>query len=191
MGRLKRPTTEHLRQRSRVSSIVHHHSRGNIFKLYLPVNPVMLRTITSGSSIRAVKSIPSPKMRKLPSQVPDAVSRLLQSTLIVTPPVWYQPVLTNPPPVLPSRRSRPRPSLDQSSSRSEPLPRRAKGPAYRPREIVYEEDRVRRQFFRDFPFEAMRPASLVEGREVRALNEVEGPSWTSLEQRGSYPSVEE
>ena len=56
---------------------------------------------------------------------------------------------------------------------------------------MYEEDRVRRQFFRDFPFEALRPTSLIEGREVRAESEIVGPVWASLEQRGAYPSVEE
>jgi hypothetical protein len=37
----------------------------------------------------------------------------------------------------------------------------------RPQEIVYPEDRVRRQFFKDFPFEALRPTSLVEGQDLR------------------------
>ncbi len=64
-------------------------------------------------------------------------------------------------------------------------------PRHRPQEIVYEEDKLRRQFFGDFPFEALRPTSLVEGREVREVNEVDGPEWTKLEQRGLYISVEE
>ena len=130
-------------------------------------------------------------MRRLPSQIPETVSRLLKSTYILTPPVWYQAVLANPPPILPARRSRARPSLDQSTGDREPgVSVKRKAPAYTPQEIVYEEDRVRRQFFRDFPFEALRPASLVEDIQVRAINEVDGPGWTSLEQRGAFPSVE-
>ncbi len=127
------------------------------------------------------------KMRRIPSQVPDTVSRLLKSTLILSPPIWYLPVLSNPPPILPVRRSRPRPTLNQAESTKS----KQKGPKTRPQSIVYAEDRLRRQFFRDFPFEAMRPVSLVEGREVRVESEVEGPEWTGLEQRGAYPSVEE
>ena len=133
-------------------------------------------------------------MRKLPSQVPEAVSRLLKSTLIITPPVWYQAVLANPPPILLARRSRPRPSLNQSSStttsKASTSSHHTKRPRYQPQEIEYEEDRIRRQFFRDFPFEALRPTSLVEGFEVIQENPVNGPEWTSLEQRGSLPTVE-
>ena len=68
-----------------------------------------------------------------------------------------------------------------------------KEPKPRPKDIVYQEDRVRRQFFKDFPFEALRPVSLVEGTHVDAGSEglVQGPAWTALEQRGAYPTVEE
>jgi small subunit ribosomal protein S23 len=58
--------------------------------------------------------------------------------------------------------------------------------------VVYEEDRIRRRFFADFPFEALRPTSLVEGREVRMEDEegVSGENWKRLDQRGSYATVE-
>jgi small subunit ribosomal protein S23 len=59
----------------------------------------------------------------------------------------------------------------------------------RPVEIVYPEDRIRRQFFRDFPFEALRPTTLVEGIDI-AEQGVNGLEWTQLAQRGSYPTVE-
>lgn len=35
-------------------------------------------------------------------------------------------------------------------------------PSLRPQPIVYEADRIRRQFFRDHPWEAKRPKTLVE-----------------------------
>jgi small subunit ribosomal protein S23 len=66
-----------------------------------------------------------------------------------------------------------------------------KEPKPRPKEIVYQEDRIRRQFFKDFPFEALRPVSLVEGTHVGEGSGVTGSEWTSLEQRGAYPTVEE
>lgn len=65
---------------------------------------------------------------------------------------------------------------------------REKKPRVEP--IVYEEDRVRRRFFADFPFEALRPTSLVEGRELGEEDEVKGREWTRLDQRGHYPTVE-
>lgn len=61
----------------------------------------------------------------------------------------------------------------------------------RVQEIKYREDDVRRRFFTDFPFEAMRPISMVELRNVQEESEVQGAEWTSLAQRGRYPTVEE
>lgn len=154
-------------------------------------------------------------MRKIASQVPSAVSRLLQSSPTQIPPVWYQPVLSNPPPILPPRQSVQRhfPSPTSSSSsfpsssftdlpskhynatregttRTHKMKHlRMSRPKVLP--IVYEEDSIRRQFFKDFPFEALRPVSLVEGVEIRGEDELKGREWETLEQRGLYPSVEE
>lgn len=158
-----------------------------------------------------LKSHPSPPrvfgMRKIPSQVPSAVSRLLQGQVISTPPTWFNPVLSHPPPQLPPYQVKSRPRASDSGIKSGdfidtvPIPageleRRDKLRGYkqrkgRPLEIAYEEDRVRRQFFKDFPFEALRPVSMVEGREIDVRGKVLGEEWVRLEQRGSYPTVEE
>ncbi|KIR42775.1 hypothetical protein I307_01125 [Cryptococcus deuterogattii 99/473] len=146
-------------------------------------------------------------MRKIPSQVPSAVSRLLQGQVISTPPTWFNPVLSHPPPQLPPYQVKSRPRASDSGIKSGdfidtvPIPageleRRDKLRGYkqrkgRPLEIAYEEDRVRRQFFKDFPFEALRPVSMVEGREIDVRGKVLGEEWVRLEQRGSYPTVEE
>ena len=157
-------------------------------------------------------------MRKLASQVPELVSRLQRAHIgASSPPTWFAPVIAHPPPVQPSRSSVPRTKrlaaeAGQSHSTEVPLyndlfPKRwdasAEGgtrthkskhfraPRPRPQAIVYEEDRIRRQFFRDFPYEALRPTSLVEGREVGGERLVEGEEWTKLSQRGIYPTVEE
>lgn len=138
-------------------------------------------------------------MRKIPTQVPAAVSRLLQSTHLQTPPVWFAPVLAHPPPVLPARQTPPRPlSADdlppsvtrQHGTRSHKMSH-LKEPKPRPKDIVYQEDKIRRQFFSDFPYEALRPVSLVEGTHVGSESLVQGAEWTSLSQRGAYPTVEE
>jgi len=138
-------------------------------------------------------------MRKIPTQVPAAVSRLLQSTALPTPPVWFTPVLSNPPPILPARQTPKRNPLandlphsvlrakDSTSHKMNHL----KQPKPKPKDIVYAEDRIRRHFFKDFPFEALRPVSLVEGTFIGGENGVEAKEWTALEQRGAYPTVEE
>lgn len=59
-------------------------------------------------------------------------------------------------------------------------------------DIVYLEDRVRRQFFKDHPFEAFRSRSLVEARvELQDEHPVSGENWTRLEQRTRNPTPEE
>ena len=60
----------------------------------------------------------------------------------------------------------------------------------KPRKIIYPEDSLRTQFFKDFPFEAMRPVSLVELRKVQNDKGPSGLEWTHLRQRGDYPTVE-
>ncbi|TXT13534.1 hypothetical protein VHUM_00901 [Vanrija humicola] len=145
--------------------------------------------------------------RKLATQVPATMSRLLQSTLVQAPPTWYGPVLANPPPVTPSRQVAARARPD-AAKKYDDLPalrvdERREGhtrthhtknyrePKLRSTPIVYEADRIRRQFFVDFPFEALRPVSLVEGPAIVAPNPVDGPAWTQLAQRGAYPTVED
>jgi small subunit ribosomal protein S23 len=143
-------------------------------------------------------------MRKLATQVPASVSRLLQSSLLQSPPAWYTPVLANPPSVLPPRQTVPRQRklpggvsdlppqhLDRSKeglTRTHKM-KHLRETKPRPQEIVYPEDRVRRQFFKDFPFEALRPTSLVEGQDLRDEGAT-GREWISLAQRGAYPTVE-
>ncbi|WVQ65752.1 uncharacterized protein L199_003930 [Kwoniella botswanensis] len=144
-------------------------------------------------------------MRRIPSQVPQAVSRLLQGNVISHPPTWYIPVLSNPPPQLPPRqvvqRKRPASPSDRSNEDLSYIPpgelerrdrlRKYKSRKQKPERIVYLEDKIRRQFFKDFPFEALRPISLVEGQEIDESRKVDGESWVKLEQRGEYPTVED
>lgn len=61
----------------------------------------------------------------------------------------------------------------------------------RPMKIVFPEDEIRRQFFRDHPFEAYRPKSLAEGESVQAEKQPSGVAWTELRQRTIVPSPEE
>lgn len=147
-------------------------------------------------------------VRYIPTQVPAAMSRLIASTLVAKPPTWYAPVINNPPLAIPLRRAtrRNRPhegkGYDDLPTHAEFDPRReghgtrararhTREPKQRPRDIVYAADHVRRQFFADFPFEALRPHSLVEADAVRDPTVIEGKAWTALSQRGAYPTVED
>ncbi|GAA5958566.1 hypothetical protein JCM21900_003981 [Sporobolomyces salmonicolor] len=77
-----------------------------------------------------------------------------------------------------------------SATRRKP-PRKANTKHSRPWEIVFPEDRIRRQFFRDHPFEAYRPVSLVEGEKVAAVEGPQGADWTELRQRSLVPTAED
>lgn len=144
-------------------------------------------------------------MRRLPTLVPETMGRLLQSDPSRRAPLWYQPVMQNPPPVQPNRRQRERPRLNKHDIKGNLIEdnkeRHKKTPVLLrgantllkqgPREISYPEDEIRRHFFRDFPWEAMRPTTLLENREVKQEDRAQGDEWTKLEQRGRYPTVEE
>ena len=144
-------------------------------------------------------------VRKLATQVPQAVTRLLQAQTI-TPPVWYQAYLEHPPQSLPPRRlapvdlslfSRSIASDDQTTTIDKRdithRAKRAKTPKLKVPELRFQEDEIRRRFFTDFPFEALRPVSLIEGQTVGEgrAGVVEGKEWTELKQRGDVPTVEE
>lgn len=64
-------------------------------------------------------------------------------------------------------------------------------PPPKPQEVHYLEDRLRQQFFRDHPFEAFRPRTLVENGEVEEEHPIQGDNWTRLRQHGRNPSSEE
>lgn len=149
--------------------------------------------------------------RRIPVQVTQTVSRLLEGGYVKKPPAWYEPTLRHPPALVPPRQSRQRPDSDlpralQREAR-EALAHherphmnsrkklRSQMPPLRPQPIVYDADRIRRQFFRDHPWEAKRATTLVEmDYELEANPEPQIPMgempelthWSRLN-----PSVEE
>lgn len=148
-------------------------------------------------------------VRKIPTQVPQQMSRMLESRLVKQPPTWWGAVLANPPPVLPPRQVTPRnrpdamlkqfPDLEEShfaQHHSRPKSKNHKQKHLKeikpkPVEISYPIDKIRRQFFADFPFEALRPTSITEGIDIAAENPIQGKNWTKLVLRGRYPTVED
>ncbi|KAI6008355.1 mitochondrial ribosomal protein S25-domain-containing protein [Pisolithus orientalis] len=122
-------------------------------------------------------------VRRIASQVHKQVSRLMRVNYIKDEPVWYQAVLQFPPLPLPPKS----PPFRQDGARHSKLV----PPKHKPVNIAYLEDEVRRQFFRDHPFEAFRPVSIVEGGVVTEEHPVQGKDWIRLSQRGRCPSPED
>lgn len=127
-------------------------------------------------------------VRRIASQVHKQVSRLMQANHIREEPLWYKAVLQYPPLPLPPRA--PPIDLDAEPSRK-PTTSRLRTPKMQPMTIRYLEDRLRLQFFRDHPFEAFRPVSLVEGQQVEPEHPVKGQDWSRLSQRTKNPTAEE
>lgn len=129
-------------------------------------------------------------VRRIASQVHQQVSRLMRGDYIKKQPVWYQAVLDYPPLSLPPKAPPSRTAYDQLPSNRSPSTRpRSYDP--RPLPIYYLEDDIRRQFFRDHPFEAFRPITLVEGAGIEDQHLIQGKDWKRLRQRGRNPSPEE
>lgn len=159
--------------------------------------------------------------RRIPSQVPQTVSRLLESGFLKTPPAWFEAVNNHPPVTVPARHpvKRPDDDLPVRLRASAPQSRLAKAgssstaaagaqtygrdttnskkksrtltPKLTPKPIVYDEDKIRQQFFRDHPWEAYRPTTLVEMADtVGSESRVHGDP-KRLRSYGRNPSVED
>ncbi|KIJ21937.1 hypothetical protein PAXINDRAFT_64468 [Paxillus involutus ATCC 200175] len=131
-------------------------------------------------------------VRRIASQVHKQVSRLMQVNYMRDEPVWYQAVLQFPPLPLPPRAPPSRPDVEAKTPRRQLTPNsKLRPPKNQPLTISYLEDEVRRQFFRDHPFEAFRPVSIVEGGLVEEEHPAHGKGWTRLSQRGKNPTAED
>lgn len=114
----------------------------------------------------------------------------MRADYIKKQPAWFQAVLDYPPLPLPPKAPPSRTAYDQHPSQpSSTTKLRPRDP--RPLPIYYIEDDIRRQFFRDHPFEAFRPTTLAEGGGIEAPHPIRGTAWTRLRQRGRNPSSED
>lgn len=122
--------------------------------------------------------------RRIPQQVPQSISRMLQGGFYKTPPVSHIPLLFNPPTPLPSLSPVPRTAEDlpvglvrklqadktagsRERDRGNSIKRmRSRAPSLRPKPIVYLHDIVRKQFYIDHPWEGLRPRSVVEKEKL-------------------------
>ena len=127
--------------------------------------------------------------KRVASQVHKQASRLIREGYIQREPAWYRAVLDHPPLPLPAREPPSRTHFDAHTST--PLTRPSNKKTIQPLQVQYIEDQVRKQFFRDHPFEAFRETSLVEGAAVQSEHSIRGVEWRRLRQRGRNPSPEE
>jgi small subunit ribosomal protein S23 len=126
-------------------------------------------------------------VRRIASQVHQQVTRLMKADFIQEPPPWYQAVLQHPPLPLPPRQPAPRTEFDTKLVKN----RKKHTVKAKLLPIYYVEDDIRRQFFRDHPFEAFRPRTLAEEGRIRDGHSITGAEWTRLRQRGRNPTSEE
>ncbi|KAL1951451.1 hypothetical protein VTO73DRAFT_600 [Trametes versicolor] len=127
--------------------------------------------------------------KRIASQVHKQASRLIREGYIQREPAWYRAVLDNPPLPLPAREPPSRTHFDTPDAVA--LTRPAHAATISPLPVQYVEDQVRKQFFRDHPFEAFREKSLVENEKVESEHPVRGKEWKRLKQRGRNPSPED
>jgi len=125
-------------------------------------------------------------VRRVATQVHKQASRLLRGEYLKARPAWFQAVLDHPPLPLPARAPPARIGDDRPKKASSLRPQ---DPKVLP--IIYIEDEIRRQFFRDHPFEAFRPTALTEGGAIRDEHPIRGKAWIRLRQRGRNPSPED
>ncbi|KAI5124153.1 hypothetical protein M0805_000963 [Coniferiporia weirii] len=136
-------------------------------------------------------------VRRVATQVHKQVARLARTGYVQREPLWYKAVLEHPPFPLPPRAPPNRlPPSDEYAPydlpANLPLASRHKRPSkMKTSPIVYFEDEIRRQFFRDHPFEAFRERSLVEEDLVEDGHPVHGKAWSRLSQRGRNPTPED
>ncbi|KAF9270000.1 hypothetical protein L218DRAFT_1071498 [Marasmius fiardii PR-910] len=135
--------------------------------------------------------------RRLASQVHQQVSRLMRGGVIANEPVWYKAVLAHPPLPLPAKAPPSRTPYDTKPTKTKDIQStsatKEKMRPYDPKPlpIYYLEDDIRRQFFRDHPFEAYRPITLAEKAGIQEQHPIQGKSWTRLRQRGRNPSPDD
>lgn len=113
----------------------------------------------------------SPAMRRNAFDILQTSQRLHRAGLKFTDsgatPVWHAALLSHPPaPPLPIRKNMVRP-------------------------IAFPEDKIREQFFTDFPFEAFRAKSITERERIQPPQTLTGKAWWSLSQVSLNPTSDE
>ncbi|KAM0155911.1 hypothetical protein ACHAPG_005598 [Botrytis cinerea] len=110
-----------------------------------------------------------------PSRVYQTASALLASESISQAPPWYKTIGSVPPSEILTRTQ----PVQHRGSNGRPRTKKA-SKLFKPQTIVYEEDRIRQEFFRDHPWELARPRVVLEddGRDGQRCD------WSRISQPG-------
>ncbi|KAF7905041.1 uncharacterized protein EAF01_005562 [Botrytis porri] len=110
-----------------------------------------------------------------PSRVYQTASALLASESISQAPPWYKTIGSVPPSEILTRTQ----PVQHRGSNGRPRTKKA-SKLFKPQTIVYEEDRIRQEFFRDHPWELARPRVVLEddGRDGQRCD------WSRIAQPG-------
>ena len=110
-----------------------------------------------------------------PSRVYQTASLLLESKSISQPPPWFTTIGSIPPSEILTRTQPTQHRLPNTKTRT-----RKPSKVFKPLPIEYEEDRLRREFYGDHPWELARPRIVLEndGRDGQRCN------WEKIQQPG-------
>jgi len=110
-----------------------------------------------------------------PSRVYQTASLLLESNSISQPPPWYKTIGSIPPGEILTRTQ---PIQHRESNRKQRVRKPSK--MFKPQLIEYEEDRLRRKFYGDHPWELARPRIVLEndGKDGQRCD------WSKIQQPG-------
>jgi small subunit ribosomal protein S23 len=116
-----------------------------------------------------------------PSRVYQTASLLLESQSISQPPCWFKTIGSIPPGEIMTRTQ---PVQHRETNRRSRIRKPSK--MFKPQLIEYEEDRLRRDFYRDHPWELARPRIVLEndGKDAQRCD------WSRIQQPGKQLSGE-
>jgi small subunit ribosomal protein S23 len=112
---------------------------------------------------------------KVATQVYEAATRYLDREIIKNTPPWYTTIGSVPPSEILTRTQPPQ-------HRARKVHPRARKPSklFRPLTLEYEEDELRKDFYRDHPWELARPRIVLENDGKDGLRS----DWSRIQQRG-------
>lgn len=109
------------------------------------------------------------------TKVYQAATMFLENKMLTHPPPWYTTMGSIPPPEILTRPQPPQ-------HRERKLDPRVRKPSklFKPLTLEYEEDRLRKDFYSDHPWELARPRIVLEndGKDGRRTD------WSKIQQRG-------
>jgi hypothetical protein len=136
---------------------------------------IILEQITDHNSVLGGLSASMRGLNFKPSRVYQTASLLLESKSISQPPPWFSTIGSIPPSEILTRTQPTQHRVPNSKSRT-----RKPSKMFKPQPIEYEEDRLRKEFYGDHPWELARPRIVLEndGKDGQRCD------WSRIQQPG-------